>query len=198
MAVDRGELTANLTRFYDFGGKSALCVGAGGGLLLDPASGVERVVAIDRDAKSLQKFRAESKTKWAGVPIRFVPRRFETVGLRGDVVYFEFCMHQMEDPRAALEHARSLAPDIVAIDHLPGSKWVYYWAGEDVVLRSTEALESFGVRRRRRFTAEQRFKDWKALAARLSGEGEESRRRVLELKGNKDVRMRMDYGIYLL
>ena len=198
MVVDRSELTANLTRFYGFKGKSALCVGAGGGLLLEPASGVARVVAIDHDAKSLRKFRTESRTKWAGIPIQFVPRKFETVNLRGDVVYFEFCMHQMDDPGAALEHARSLATDIVVIDHLPGSKWVYYWAGEDMVLRSTKALESFGVRRRQKFIAEQRFEDWKALAARLSGEGAESRRRVLELEGTKDVRMRMDYGLYLL
>lgn len=198
MVVDSRELTANLTKFYDFRGKSALCVGAGGGLLVPPSSGVSKVVAIDRDAEALNRFRTRSEAEWAGTPIRFVPRKFETVRLRGDVVYFEFCMHQMESPRRALEHARSLAQDIVAIDHLPGSDWVYYWAGEAAVLRSTRALESFGVRRRQAFTAEQRFEDREALAARLSGEGEESKRRVSEVKGSKDVRVRMDYGIYLL
>jgi hypothetical protein len=198
MVVDRGELSAKLTRFYDFSGKSALCVGAGGGLLLNPASGVASVVAIDRNAKSLQEFHVKSKTTWGGIPIRFVPRKFETVDFRGDVVYFEFCMHQMEDPGGVLKHAHSMARDIVVIDHLPGSEWVYYWAGEDVVRRSTKALGSFGIRRRRKFTAEQRFEDWKALAARLSGQGKESRRRVLGLKGTANVRIRMDYGLYLL
>lgn len=198
MVVDRSELTANLQGFYDFEGKSALCVGAGGGLILDPSSGVARVVAVDRDAGALQKFRAESKAKWAGVPLRFIPRKFETVNVRSDVVYFEFCMHMMDDPHKALQHARSIAPDIIVMDHRPGSKWVYYWAGEEEVLRSTKALESFGVRRQKEFVAEQRFKDWEAFAARLSGEGEESRRRVLELKGAEEVHMRMDYGLYLL
>jgi len=198
MVVDRSGLTANLTKFYDFKGKSALCVGAGGGLLLDPASGVARVVAIDRDVELLQGFRTESRAKWAGVAMRFVPRKFETVQLRGDVVYFEFCMHQMENPRQALEHARSLAPDIVVIDHLPGSKWVYYWAGEDEVLESAKVMKSFGIRRQQTFTTEQLFEDWKALAARLSGEGEESRRRVLELKGTRGVRIPMDYSLCLL
>ena len=107
-------------------------------------------------------------------------------------------MYQMESQVKALEHARSLAPDIVVMDHLPGSKWVYYWAGEEMVLRSTKALESFGVRRQKRFAAEQWSEDGKALEARLSGEGEESRRRVLELAGTSDVRMQMDYGLYLL
>ncbi|MDE1858705.1 MAG: class I SAM-dependent methyltransferase [Thaumarchaeota archaeon] len=198
MAVDRAELSANLRAFYDFRGKSAVCVGAGGGLLLDPATGVRSVVAVDRDAEALEKFRAESATKWAGVPIRFVNDMFEDVRASGDVVYLEFCMHQMKDPRWALEHARSLAPDVVVLDHLPRSMWVYYWAGEGDVAKSTETMESFGIRRRSKFTSLQRFKDWKALADRLSGEGEESRRRVLELKDSADVQMAMDYAIYLL
>jgi hypothetical protein len=34
-------------------------------------------------------------------------------GLQGDTVYFEFCLHEMDDPEYALIHAKSLAPDIV-------------------------------------------------------------------------------------
>ena len=198
MVVDRSELTLNLTSFYDFRGKSVLYVGAGRGQLLPPSCGVASVFAIDRDADSLQGFRSESTTKWAGIPVRFIPHKFETFEQKGDVVYFEFCMHLMDDPQATLDHARALAPDIVVMDHLPGSKWVYYWAGEEPVLRSTRAVESSGVRRRKDYVAEQRFDDWNALASRLSGEGKESQRRVLELKGTEDIRMRMDYGLFLL
>ncbi len=198
MVVDRDELTASLTKFYDFRGKTVLYVGCGLGQLLPPWSGAASVVAIDRDAKALKAFRRAAKTDWAGIPVRFVPRRFETVAIRGDVAYFEFCMHMMDDPRRTLELAQSLATDIVIMDHLPESEWVYYWAGEDEVLRSTKTIESFGVRRKKALTAEQRFEDWKALAARLAGEGKESHRRVLELMGVKDIRMRMDYALFLL
>ncbi len=198
MVVDRSELTRNLTKFYDFEGKTVLYVGAGGGQLLSPLSGVKSVVAIDSNPDSLEGFRREVKTKWAGISVRFVPRSFEAVDLRGDVVYFEFCLHQMKSPAGALEHASSLASDIVVMDHLPNSEWVYYWAGEPLVLRSTKAIESFGVRRRRRFTAEQIIEGYDALAARLSGLGEESRRRILKLKGTRDITIRMDYGLFLL
>ncbi|MGP8125697.1 MAG: class I SAM-dependent methyltransferase [Nitrososphaerales archaeon] len=198
MVVYRSELTSNLTKFYDFKGKAVLYVGAGGGQLLDPASGPGRMVAIDKDTKSLDGFRSEARSKWAGIPISFVPREFENVDQKGDVVYFEFCLYQMKDPREALEHARSLAPDIVVMDHLPGSEWVYYWAGEDLVLKSTKVVESFGVRSSSRFIAEHRFQDYEALAARLRGVGKVSRRRVLELRGAKDIRMRMTYGLFLL
>lgn len=198
MVVDRNKLSADLTDFYDFSGKSVVYVGAGGGQLLSPKSGVRKVIAVDSNAESLKGFRSEAKSKWAGVPIRFVPHEFETVDLPCDVVYFEFCLHHMNDPREALDHARSLAPDIVVMDHLPGSEWIYYGAEEERVLRGAEAAESFGVRRRRRFAIDQKFKDYEELAARLAGEGDVSQRRALELKGRKGIRIRMDYGLLLL
>jgi len=198
LVVDRSELTANLTDFYNFKGKTVLYVGAGGGQLLSPACGAKKVVAIDSNSESLRGFRSESKTKWAGIPVQFIPHKFEAVNIRGDVVYFEFCLHQMGSPHEALEHARSLAVEIVVMDHLPGSEWVYYWAGEPLVLKSTKAVESFGVKRSRRLTTRQVFNDHETLAARLSGLGEASRRRVLKLKGAKGITMRMDYGLFLL
>lgn len=66
------------------------------------------------------------------------------------------------------------------------------------MFRCTRALKSWGIRRQKTFTGEQRFKDWKAFAERLSGLGKESRRRVLELKEAEEVHMPMDYGLYLL
>jgi ubiquinone/menaquinone biosynthesis C-methylase UbiE len=198
LVVDRNELTANLTRFYDFKGKNVLYVGAGGGQLLGPDSGVKEVVAIDSNGEALEGFRKEAKTKWAGIPIRFAPHKFESVGLRGDVTYFEFCLHEMADPRKALEHARSLGPDIVVMDHLPHSEWMFYAAEETEVLHSTKAAESFGIRRRETLLAEQRFKDFEELATRMSGQGELSHQRLLALKGTKDIRLRMDYGLFLL
>jgi len=198
MVVDRSVLTANLTRFYDFRGKSVLYAGAGGGQLLGPTSGVRGVLAIDANAKSLEAFRSEAMTKWAGIPIRFIPRKFESVRARGDVVYFEFCLHEMADPRKALEHARSLAPEAVVMDHLPNSEWIYYGAEEDLVLKSTNTIESFGVKRRKRFTIQQHFDDYEQLAARLAEAGEVSLRRALKFKGQKNITIRMDYGLFLL
>ena len=198
MVVGRSVLTANLLKFYDFEGKSVLYTGCGLGQLLPPESGVTSVVGIDRDSEALKAFRDVEKTTWAGIPIKFFPHKFETAKDHADVAYFEFCMHMMDDPKFALELARKLTKDIVVIDHLPRSKWVYYWNGEDDVLESTEAIESFGVRRRRTFVADQHFEDGKALAKRLDEVGGEAKRRILELEGAKDIHMRMDYALYLL
>jgi len=198
MVVDRDKLSADLANFYDFKGKVVVYVGAGGGQLLRPKSGVRGVVAIDSNPESLKVFRSEAKSTWAGILIKFIPRDFGTVNVHGDVVYFEFCLHYMEDPGRTLVHAQSLAPDIVVMGHLPGSRWIYYGAVEDQVLRSYKAVEAFGVKRSKKLTIDQRFKDYDELAARLAGEGALSRSRASELEGEKEIMIRMDYGLFLL
>jgi 2-polyprenyl-3-methyl-5-hydroxy-6-metoxy-1,4-benzoquinol methylase len=198
MAVDRAELTRNLHRFYDFKDKSVLYVGAGGGQLLDPSAGARSVVAIDSDEGSLRHFQEESKTTWAGVRVEFSPHPFEEVVSKGDVVYFEFCLHEFENPDLALAHARTLSRDIVVMDHLPQSKWMYYAAEDADAARGLRAVEGAGVRRSETFKTIGSFDTYEQLADRLSGEGEVSRRRSLELKGKKDIRIDMDYGLFLL
>jgi hypothetical protein len=198
LVVDRSKLTMELTQFYDFRGKRVLYVGAGGGQLLGPEVGAREVVAIDSNPGSLEEFRKGAKTKWAGTSVQFLPHDFVTIDQRGDVVYFEFCLHEMADPWKALKHAHSLGPDVVVMDHLPQSKWIFYGAEETQVLRSTEAIESFGIRRRESLTTDQQFKDFEELASRMSGQGEVSHQRLLPLKDEVDIRIRMDYGLFLL
>ena len=53
-----------------------------------------------------------------------VGSKFEDVALSGDVVYFEFCLHEMADPQKALTHAKNLARDTVVFDHSPDSEWI--------------------------------------------------------------------------
>lgn len=198
MVVDRKELTRRLGGFYDFKGKSILYVGAGGGQLLDPSWRPTKVTAIDSNGKALDNFRNEAMTKWSGIEVDFIPRPFETVRGKADVVYFEFCLHQMDGPMKSLELARSLAEDIVVMDHLPGSEWIFYGAEEDLVERSTKAVEAFGIRKQERLSIEQKFADYEQLAKRMAEVGEESRTRVLRFEGARAISIRMDYGLFLL
>lgn len=62
--------------------------------------------------------------------------RFEEVSVQGDVVYFEFCLHEMADPARDLAHAATLATDVVVFDHAAGSDWSFHAAEEHEVQRS--------------------------------------------------------------
>lgn len=165
---------------------------------MDPAWHPSKVVAIDSNGQALDNFRSEAKIKWSGVEVDFIPKPFETVQVKGDVVYFEFCLHQMDDPVKSLQLARSLAGDIVVMDHLPGSEWMFIAAEENLVVRSREAIEKFGVRRQETQRIDQKFEDHAQLSGRLSGQGPESEKRIARFKDVKGISIRMDYGLFLL
>lgn len=200
MPTDYAKLSENLGHFYEFTGKVVLYVGAAGRQLLDPATATKKLVAIDRDVaglRVLQSALAAQGTQDAASR-EFFAGNFEQVAVRGDVVYFEFCLHETEDPAEALAHAKSLASDIVVFDHSPGSEWSYYCAEEDKVARSFAAMERFGIRHRATFHAEQRFGTLAELLAKVAPQGEPAIARAEKFAGVTPIVIPMEYELDLL
>ncbi len=187
MAADYEELARRLTSFYDFTNKTVLYVGAGGRQLLDPTVEDRKLIAIDRDPGSLM-----------GLNIPVIAADFEDVQVHGDVVYFEFCLHEMRDPLKALQHARALAPDTVVFDHSVGSEWIFLGAEEELVRRSSAAMAGFSIRRRLALHAEQRFQDHAELFAKVRGQGSVAVERARRFEGFAGIRIPMDCELVLL
>jgi hypothetical protein len=201
LAADVRQLSASLRRFFDFTGKVVLYVGAGGRQLLGPGFGARKVIAIDRDVEALREFEADPIAGMAGgMPgaVEVVCADFAEVALLGDVVYFEFCLHEMADPRHALAHAATLAPDVVVLDHAADSDWAFLAAEEELVRRGAEAIQGFGVRRRERFRADQRFKDYAELLAKIAGQGTVAVHRAQRFAGATDIVIPMSCELALL
>jgi Methyltransferase domain len=199
VSADYGELARNLSRFYDFTGKVVLYVGAGGRQFLDLGTRTKQTIAIDRDAEALRELSAKVEARGLRYSVAVVESSFEDVSRFGDVVYFEFCLHEMADPDAALAHARSLAPEIVVFDHLADSPWSFYAAEEEEVRRGAEAVERFGVRRREKFEAAQRFANFVALSEKLAGQGRVAMERARrDFGGATNIRIPMRYQLALL
>jgi len=198
LAADYGKLTGNICRFYDFTNKVVLVVGAGRRQLLDPRIRTKKLIAIDRDAEALRELEKNLAADGKQGSVELVAANFEEVTLPGDVVYFEFCLHETADPYKALVHAKSLAPDIVVFDHLPGSDWAFYAAEEDKVRHSAEAMERFGVRRRETFRTEQRFLEYAELLAKVSVQGAIATQRAQRFAGATNIVIPMGYELVLL
>lgn len=199
MAADYALLIGNLRRFYDFADKVVLYVGAGGiQQLLDPAVHPKRVIAIDRDADALKLLEEKIMAEGRQDAFKFVAAPFENVRASGDVVYFEFCLHEMADPANALAHARTLAPDVVVYDHAPDSEWIFYGAEDDLVRRSSAVLDHCAVRHRTTFRTEQRFPDYAALLAKLAPQGPMAAQRAERFAGDTDIVIPMDCTLALL
>ncbi len=198
MPTDYRKMSENLCRFYDFSGKVVLFIGAGGRQLLDPATATKKLIAIDKDAAALQELKANIVAKGLQDSVEVIGINFDEVTAQGDVIYFEFCLHEMNDPEQALKHAKSLAPDIVVYDHSPGSEWIFYGVEEDKVAGSRAAMERFGIRRQQTFQAEQRFGNFDELLAKVSPQGPVAIERAQKFATAKNIVVPMSYEVDLL
>ncbi len=198
MPTDYAALSENLSRFYNFTDKSVLFIGAGGRQLLDPATKTRKLIAIDRDVEALRELQAKVVAQGLQDSVEVIGARFEEISAHGDTIYFEFCLHEMEDPEKALLHAKSLAPDIVVYDHSPGSEWIYYGAEEDKVARSAAVMHRFGIRRRQTFAAEQRFTNFGELLAKVSPQGPLAIERIQPFAERVNIVIPMSYELNLL
>ncbi len=198
MGADYPKMMDQLRTFYDFNGKIVLFVGAGGGQLLDPSVRPKKLIAIDHDPAALAELQRRVTAKGMQDMVEIICAKFEDVTRSADVVYFEFCLHEMDDAMAALKHAHRMAPDIVVYDHAPGSEWIYYGAEEDKVARSAEIMTQHGVRRSESYRTDQRFRNYQELLAKVSPQGAVAIERAQRFEGVTNIVIPMDYGLTLL
>jgi hypothetical protein len=222
MAADYAKMSDDLCRFYDFSGKVVLFIGAAGRQLLPfppaqnltaPSDGnpiqakdrlgsatrpVKKLIAIDRDITALEALRADIAAKGLQNIVEVIGGDFEEVTAHGDAIYFEFCLHEMDDPDRALRHAKSLASDIVVYDHSAGSEWIFYGAEEDKVARSSAEMQRFGIRQRLAFEGEQRFATYDELLAKVASQGPLAVERAQRFAGAKDIVIPFSYELNLL
>lgn len=198
MATDYATLTANLCSFYDFTDKVVLFVGAAGRQLLDPTARTRKLIAIDKDVAAIRELQAAIAAKGLQNSMEAIAADFADATLFCDTVYFEFCLHEMDDPEKTLRHAKSLAPDIVIYDHSPGSEWIYFGAEEDKVAHSAAVMERFGIRRHQAFNAEQNFPAFADLLAKVSPQGPLAIERVQRFAASTNIVIPMSYELNLM
>lgn len=198
MPTDISQILANLTSFYLFRGKRVVHVGVGAGSLLGYASSAQTVYAVDNDTSVTSLLQRRVVSEGLEDTVSVVTRDFFEVVLPSDVVLLEFCLHEMEEPDRAIRHARSLAPDVVVIDHLPTSNWLWYANETTGAANAWAAVSAGGPREMQSYEAWQRFDDYETLQAKFSALGQTSRERIAELASQSTIVIPMPYGIALL
>ncbi|MGB9202922.1 MAG: methyltransferase domain-containing protein [Terriglobales bacterium] len=198
MAADYKQMEQNFRQFYDFSGKTVVGVGAGGGPFTDLVCEARKLIVIDKDSAAIRQWEARIAAGDLKDRVEIVQADFGATSPRGDVVYFEFCLHEMDDPTETLRHALTLAPEVLVFDHLPDSEWAFQGAEEDKVRRSTEALADFHCIRRQAFRTEQRFGNYQQLLDKVSPQGALAMQRAERYRGAVDIAIPMTYGLTLL
>jgi len=195
VGTDVALVLENLLRFYRFDDRVMMSVGAGGGQLAGYGRAARKVIAVDSDATALAALRDRVRTLGIEERFAFVESDFMAVSERADVVLFEFSLHEMPDPGAALAHAATLAPDVVIIDHAPGSPWSHAADEAEKVAASWAAAMARGLGASQDFATVQRFATFDELHQKLKGQGPEAMRRIERWRGCADITIPMTYRI---
>ena len=198
MATDIDAIVNNLSSFFDMKGKSVIHVGAGGGQFINYAFNVRRVVAVDPDPTAILLLKDAIQRSGLEDRFKVVQGEFSSLSTRADVVLFEFCLHEMDNPAEALRHAQSLAPEILILDHIPESPWAWYACDEKKAARSWAAVRELCVVREASFKATQYFPTYQQLLLKIGVLGEEAIARIQEFSEQEDIRIRMEYAMALL
>ena len=198
MATDLRTLMENIQHCFDFRDKSVIHVGAGSGQLVGYAAAARSVLAVDHDPEAARRLSVVLRE--TGLLSRFIVFRgdFAAVRIRADVVFFEFTLHEVADPDAALQHARTLAPETLVVDPAPGSRWAWTCGEEAKVERSWQAVGRCEISRDETFTGAQQFRDYAELLAKVGAQGEPTLGRIEEFRNRQGLAIPMPYRIALL
>lgn len=198
MATNVKEIIDNLLEFYEFDNQIVISVGAGGGQFIEYGRYSRKVIAVDNDEAALNKLERALYNYNLMDKFTLINADFYEINQKGDVVFFEFCLHEMKETEIAINHALTLAPSILISDHWPNSEWAYIVDEKEKVINSWEALKKHKFKRVRRYDTVQSFHDYEELFLKVQSQGENSIRRITKYKNMKDFTIPMSYGLALI
>jgi len=198
MATDINKVIENLQAFHDFTDRVVLAVGAGGGQFVEYGRRARGVIAVDQDLDALEKLRESIATAGLADKFKIVHSDFLSTAPKADVVLFEFCLHEMPDPAEAIRHAKTCAPEVVIMDHAPGSDWCYLAAEDEKVANLWSGFPMSLFRKVQTYAAVQYFSDYEALFQKVKGQGKVSLARIKGYQSERNIEIPMKYRFALI
>ena len=198
MAADISAILKNILEFADFNNKTVIAVGAGGGQFAEYGKKARRIIAVDSNPEALEALQTKVAILGLADHFEYHVGDFITFALRGDMVFFEFCLHEMADPVLALAKAKSLVPQVVVFDHSPDSPWAYITAEETKVKNAWQAIQAQKPSRVQHYSGLQSFITFAELEAKVMPQGEVSLQRIEKYRGQNNFTIPMSYGLAML
>ena len=198
MATDINKIIKNLLEFYDFNDQTVVSIGAGGGQLIGYGHSCKKVIAIDNNQEAIETL--ENRLRSTGLSGKFelINADFHKVATKGDMVLFEFCLHEMDNPLASIEHALNISRNIIVADHWPSSEWAYIVDEDEKVKRSWETITKRNPKKIQKFDSVQFFNDYQELYQKVKVQGDRTIERIKPYFDKKDFSIPMSYGFALI
>lgn len=198
MATDLQAIIHNLTAFHDFAGKSVIHVGAGGGQIVGYARAARKVLAVDCDAAAVERLREAVTEQGLADRFEILLGDFASVNETADVVFFEFCLHEMSEAARQIRHALELAPHVLVLDHDRGSDWSWHACETEKVEVGWSAVELFRIAASRSFETTQVFDTHAQLVAKISCMGQRAVERASRYENQLGIVIPMRYRVALV
>lgn len=198
MVKDVNLIIQNLLDFYDFRDKTIVSVGAGGGQFVAYAHSAKHVIAIDNDKVALERLRENIYKLGLLDKFTLVHDDFNKAEEKGDVVLFEFCLHEMSEPEKMIEYAHGIANDIVIADHGVNSEWAYIADEKEKAKLSWADVEKFPIEKKVTHETEQLFGNYAELYEKVKVQGNNSIGRINKYKNDINITIPMSYTFALL
>jgi hypothetical protein len=91
-----------------------------------------------------------------------------------------------------------MAPNVLIIDHWPGSEWAFIGDEEEKIAKSWTALKLFTLKNVQKFNTVQFFNDYEEIYQKVKMQGETSIKRINDFKDKRNFTIPMSYGIALI
>ena len=198
MATDINIIEKNIRSMYNFHNKTVIQVGAGGGQLIGCAKDAGSIIAVDNDPTAIEKLKIVVEENGRSEKISIIEGTIDSINHQADVVFFEFCLHEIDEPEKALCQALKIAPEILIIDHHPDSPWAWYTCETQKATKSWYDVEKYSLFQKKSFNAIQYFSDYSELYARLVPLGDLAIKRIQKFEPQNDIEIDMIYSIALI
>ncbi len=197
MAIDLQKMINNLLAFYEFDNKKVLSIGAGGQFYHYGVKAKE-VIAVDSDKAALNFLKDSIEKENLTEKFTLIHSDFYKFKDHGDVLMFDFCLHEIPNPEKAIQHALTMSSDIVINDHWPSSEWAYITDEEVKATNSWKAIENTNPRIIKKIDTLQFFQDFEELYNKVKVQGERTIQRIEKYKGMENFNIPMSYGLALI
>ncbi len=187
------QIIQDLLEFYDFKDKTVISVGAGGGQFIAYARVAKHVVAIDNDAYALEKLRENIFKHKLSEKFTLIHSNFSDITIKGDVVLFEFCLHEMNNLQAMLECGKRAAKDIVIADHGVDSRWAYVADETEKAKNSWNYIWKNKIQKSITYKTSQYFENYSELYEKIKNQGINSIKRIEKYKECSKIEIPMEY-----
>jgi len=198
MIKDISEIINNLLSFYDFSNKTIVSVGAGGGQFISYAKVAHHVIAIDNDKAALDRLNENISNSGLTEKFTLIHSNFSDVNVEGDVVLFEFCLHEMENPQLMLQHAKAVANNVIIADHGVNSQWAFIADETAKAENSWAQVLNNHIQKIVTHKAEQYFSSYNQLYEKVKVQGMNSIDRIGKFKECSNIVIPMEYTFALI